>query len=62
MERFLRRHAPQIAAEGCSVDPDDILHPIHDQVRPIFSPLMLIYAVPALCPASQRINVPIGRS
>lgn len=32
MERFLLRHAAEIAAEGCSVNPDDILHPIHDQV------------------------------
>ena len=35
MERFLRRHAAEIAAEGCSVNPDDILHPIHDQVGPL---------------------------
>ena len=32
MERFLRRHAEQFKREGCSVDLNDILHPIHDQV------------------------------
>ncbi len=35
MERFLRRHAAEFAREGCSVDPEDILHPIHDQVGPL---------------------------
>ncbi len=35
MERFLRRHAEQFQREGCSVDLDDILHPIHDQVPPL---------------------------
>ena len=35
MERFLRRHAERFRAEGCSVDVDDILHPIHDQARPL---------------------------
>ena len=32
MEKFLRRHAQDFANEGCSVEPNDILHPIHDQV------------------------------
>lgn len=35
MERFLRRHAEQFMKEGCSVDLNDILHPIHDQACPL---------------------------
>ncbi len=43
MERFLRRHAAEFAREGCSVDPEDILHPIHDQVRPLCPHRTLVY-------------------
>lgn len=29
---YMRGHAAEFAAEGLNVNPDNILHPIHDQV------------------------------
>ena len=30
---YLRAHAAEFVAEGMNLDPEKILHPIHDQVR-----------------------------
>ena len=56
MERFLRRHAAEFAREGCSVDPKDILHPIHDQVRPLCQHCTLVYTDAHLLSENQLLH------
>ena len=43
---YMRGHAAEFAAEGLNVNPDNILHPIHDQVRQgCTSPSLQIYTL-----------------
>lgn len=38
LAEFLRRHAHEFDADGLNVDPDNVLHPIHDQARSLLPP------------------------